>query len=284
MGTVDTNLLLGIAVAAVAGGWLGWRFRKLGEDARRRAIEVYYREALKISEKARDRARAEAERLDERVAGLRGEHDEYDGQIESLQSSLGGMRRKDVSAKSRIDQFKLDANRLEAELDELRAQLEARDSMLACARAELESKDAEIVEASGRGDIERLEAELAALRETHSACIVESAELRHRILELEGYASDSMHAKYGGNGAPRWLLPSANGDQDDLRSIRGLGPVLERGLNELGVYYYRQVAKMSAKDVAWIAPRLNVFPGRILRDDWANQARKLHRSKYREKL
>ena len=78
-------------------------------------------------------------------------------------------------------------------------------------------------------------------------------------------------------------MPSANGDQDDLKAIHGLGPVLERGLNKLGIYYFRQLAKIKKSDAEWIAPRLNIFPGRILRDDWAGQARKCHRRKYKEK-
>jgi predicted flap endonuclease-1-like 5' DNA nuclease len=281
---VDTNLLLGIGLAATAGGFLGWWFRKLGEDARRRAIEVYYREALKISEKARDRARAEAEQLDERMAVLRAEHEADGGRIESLQTSIGGMRKKDAGTKARMEQIKEEASRFQADAAELRLAIDELEARLSRAQSELEAKDAEIVAASGSEEIARLQAELTALQQAHADCGVESAELRHRIRELETHASAGMHAKLGGNGAPRWLLPSANSDQDDLRSIRGLGPVLERGLNELGIYYYRQVAKMTDKDIAWIAPRLNVFPGRIVSGDWATQARKLHQRKYREKL
>ena len=51
-----------------------------------------------------------------------------------------------------------------------------------------------------------------------------------------------------------------------------------------GVDVHGQVDGDELVDVAWIAPRLKVGPGRILRENWAAQARKLHRLKYREKL
>ena len=49
---------------------------------------------------------------------------------------------------------------------------------------------------------------------------------------------------------------------------------LEERLNELGVYTFEQVAKMKKKNVAWLDERLR-FKGRIERDDWIGQAKKL---------
>ena len=67
--------------------------------------------------------------------------------------------------------------------------------------------------------------------------------------------------------------PPAEG-ADDLKKISGVGPKLEKLLNSLGIYTFDQVAAWSAQDVAWVDARLT-FKGRIERDDWMSQAKKL---------
>jgi predicted flap endonuclease-1-like 5' DNA nuclease len=37
--------------------------------------------------------------------------------------------------------------------------------------------------------------------------------------------------------------------KDDLKVIKGIGPVLEKSLNDLGITAYEQLAKMTIKDV-----------------------------------
>ncbi|MCI4663307.1 MAG: hypothetical protein MRY74_01175 [Neomegalonema sp.] len=71
---------------------------------------------------------------------------------------------------------------------------------------------------------------------------------------------------------PSGLLDGPSGaSPDDLKQINGVGPNLERLLNDLGVYYFSQIAEFSASDLAWIDTRLK-FKGRIVRDRWAPQA------------
>ncbi len=59
---------------------------------------------------------------------------------------------------------------------------------------------------------------------------------------------------------------------DNLKRIRGIGPVLERMLNRLGIYQYRQIASWSADDIAWFDGELQEFRGRIQRDGWVASA------------
>jgi len=67
---------------------------------------------------------------------------------------------------------------------------------------------------------------------------------------------------------------------DNLKRIRGIGPVLERMLNRLGIYQYRQIAAWSADDVLYFDEQLKDFRGRIERDDWIRNARLQHQNKY----
>lgn len=78
--------------------------------------------------------------------------------------------------------------------------------------------------------------------------------------------------------APKVLYTDGptDGTPDDLKVIKGIGPVFEGELNEKGIYYYRQIGAWKAADVKMIeADVLTKFPGRIKRDDWVKQAKAL---------
>jgi NADH-quinone oxidoreductase subunit E len=60
---------------------------------------------------------------------------------------------------------------------------------------------------------------------------------------------------------------------DDLKAISGIGPKLERVLNDLGVWTYAQIADWHREEIAWVDDTLG-FKGRIERDAWLAQAAK----------
>jgi NADH-quinone oxidoreductase subunit E len=72
---------------------------------------------------------------------------------------------------------------------------------------------------------------------------------------------------------PRALKAPRKSGADDLKKIRGIGPKLEKQLNELGYYHYDQIARWTPAEVAWIDENLVGFKGRASRDDWVEQAR-----------
>ena len=74
---------------------------------------------------------------------------------------------------------------------------------------------------------------------------------------------------------PEALSGARNGGADDLKMINGVGPKLEIMLNELGFYHFDQIAGWSAAEVAWVNDNLKGFKGRVSRDNWVEQARKL---------
>lgn len=63
----------------------------------------------------------------------------------------------------------------------------------------------------------------------------------------------------------------AEGDRDDLKKIKGIGPVNENQLNELGIFTFAQIAAWTPANVEWVEGYLS-FPGRIGREDWIGQA------------
>lgn len=66
----------------------------------------------------------------------------------------------------------------------------------------------------------------------------------------------------------------ADGEEDDLKRIKGIGPVNEKALNELGIFKFSQIAAWTPANVDWVEDFMS-FPGRIEREDWIAQATKL---------
>ena len=66
-----------------------------------------------------------------------------------------------------------------------------------------------------------------------------------------------------------------DGTPDDLKVIKGIGPKFEGDLNSKGIYYYRQIAAWTAADVKMVEGIIDSIPGRIKRDEWVKQAKKL---------
>ncbi len=71
---------------------------------------------------------------------------------------------------------------------------------------------------------------------------------------------------------PKTVKKPAN--PDDLKKISGVGPKLQTVLNDAGIYKYSQIADWTAAEIAW-ADNLLKFSGRIERDDWVGQCKKL---------
>lgn len=68
------------------------------------------------------------------------------------------------------------------------------------------------------------------------------------------------------------FLDKPQGKADDLKKISGVGPVLEKKLNGLGIYHFSQIAGFSKQEIQQVDEVLN-FKGRIERDNWLDQAK-----------
>ena len=68
-------------------------------------------------------------------------------------------------------------------------------------------------------------------------------------------------------------------DKDSLQTIKGIGPFIEEKLYALGIFTFEQVSKMTAKIEEEVNLAIEFFPGRVKRDEWAKQAKELHKAK-----
>jgi len=63
--------------------------------------------------------------------------------------------------------------------------------------------------------------------------------------------------------------------RDDLKQIKGVGPAIEKTLNDMGIFRFQQIADMTEYDIDRVAERLKGFHSRIYRENWIGQARDL---------
>ena len=63
--------------------------------------------------------------------------------------------------------------------------------------------------------------------------------------------------------------------RDDLKQIKGVGPAIEKTLNDMGIFRLHQIADMTEYDIDRVAERLKGFHSRIYRENWIGQAREL---------
>lgn len=63
--------------------------------------------------------------------------------------------------------------------------------------------------------------------------------------------------------------------KDDLKLISGVGPFIEEKLNSIGIYTFDQISRFTSEDIDTVTALIQFFPGRIERDKWTKQAKKL---------
>ena len=72
---------------------------------------------------------------------------------------------------------------------------------------------------------------------------------------------------------PATMSGPRDGGADNLKEIKGVGPKLEKVLNEMGFFHFDQIAGWSEKEINWVNQNITGFKGRVTRDDWVAQAK-----------
>ncbi len=66
--------------------------------------------------------------------------------------------------------------------------------------------------------------------------------------------------------------------KDDLTAINGIGPKIQKVLNQHGIKSWEQLATLTAADIKTVDEALKDFSGRIKRDEWVPQAKAIMRN------
>ena len=72
---------------------------------------------------------------------------------------------------------------------------------------------------------------------------------------------------------PKGLKAARKGQPDNLKTIEGIGPALEKLCHSMGIFHFDQIAAWGASEIAWMDDNLKGFKGRVTRDKWVAQAK-----------
>lgn len=119
-----------------------------------------------------------------------------------------------------------------------------------------------------RDTAERLKQELAAERAQEAKLQADLDVVHKEEKRLADERPDPAHSRF---------TPSTWQTKNDLTMISGIGPAIQRKLNELGIYSFQQVSELTPDMVDKITRAIKFFPDRIGRDNWIGQAAALTR-------
>jgi predicted flap endonuclease-1-like 5' DNA nuclease len=199
----------------------------------------------------------------------------HQSRLKEIETELADLRSRTTQDLTR---FETTLQERDTDIQRLRATVEE----LSLLRGEVEKKDLALREAEERRvmDISEREEEIGALRKR----LVE-----YRVAQRFGTQSKPT----AGSAEPITHSTPATGrsgskvrphQKDDLKQIHGIGPVMERVLNRMGMFTFRQIAAWNERDVEHMASELNTFPDRIRHDNWIDGAKEQHFLKYGEEL
>jgi len=100
---------------------------------------------------------------------------------------------------------------------------------------------------------------------------------RAEVVEAESEV-DATQSSVRQNAVPTLLSEPKKEGKDKLSTIKGIGPVLESRLNELGIYHFEQIASWTKEEEEWIGSQMS-FPKRVTQEKWVKQAKELMHTK-----
>ncbi len=242
-------------------------------DAKNRAKEL----SLAVQEAFQRR-----DQLQREIKDIRGNLETVLSERDQLASSAQARSDTEVLLREKDERI----GKLEKELASWRDRLPPLIERFRVRNEEAERLEIELAEAQERlRDLERRRAE-AAIDETRIEAVRRSEELTEgmdasndpsdttaREAQLPDEFADEDDEESDDVDDP--ADPPLRNDRDDLQMIKGVGPAIEKTLNELGIFRFRQIADMSEYDIDRVARRLKGFHSRIHREDWIGQARTL---------
>ena len=289
---VHVVLLAAVALISVVTGWIVRGSRAVRE---RKAINAGWREQLKEE-------RSEAERVADQNKHLMNQNSQSQAsgrlatrRAKDLSDSMqeAYQRRNDMRRKLKAIRSNLET--AVSERDELKMSIENQGEPETAAK----DKDDKIFQLSRELDDwqKRLPPLIERYRvrdEEAKRLEAELAEARAQVLRLEESRGSISHVEpvlhpavlTDGHDASNDTIDNEQIDpsdadnpgstsRDNLQQIKGIGPAIEKTLNEMGITCFHHIAGMSEYDINRLAERLKGLHTRIYREDWIGQARAL---------
>ena len=278
------------------------------ESARSQMQSQLKQDSETIGELQRERndLRAELEQLHASIVPLQEQldtHHAFTTELDLSQARVSDLERTLAQRDQEAKRLHAQANELErlrqryqdakerqekaqSQLDEMVARQISRESERSNDRSRILELEAQLKASLETVDDLRKERAmvLATLAEKHQAQTPEATiiSFTQAIEEKEPVVDEDYDPEYGGRtrrDANRGIVfTEAPESCDDLKRISGIAEVLEKRLNDFGIYTFRQVMEWKPGEIEEFS-RLLAFRDRIDRDDWQGQARFFYNQK-----
>ena len=281
--TVFNNpLLVVLVITTVLAFVIGWLVHKLTSGVRERSLL----EKLHLQRKTIMDAKA---KLKKKSSDLKA----YEAQAIKLENSLtDGL----VDMEIKYNRLQVRERDLKIKLSQLYKKkqqeiAELKDALQAVASVGMTHLDGDVVVPGEDGyqTIQQLENQLKVETGVYQQRI-EELETRLRDVQLQQPAPHSRQATGFANGQHRLngarataetapavtpQLSQPVSEKDDLTQIHGIGPKIRDILYDMQITTFDQIAQFTKQDIQRVGQRLGKFSGRVERDQWIAQAKRL---------
>ena len=290
-----------LALTALVGMIVGWFVRGRRSSQEKTAINAGWQEQIEAQ-------RAEHQRLVHQSKGLMDQISQFQASNRDAKNRAKALSAAAQKASARRDELQREIKDIRSNLEVVvsqRDQLQTESAAHNDSKNAVQQKDEKIFQLSR--ELENWQNRLPPLIERYKSRNEEAeqleADLARAHLRIEELEDDSMNnqtriepvrdpdlltdgrdaSNDPSDGAVDGEVRSAATADDDhprtlrdnLKQIKGVGPAIEKTLNEMGIFRFQQIADMSEYDIDRVAQRLKGFHSRIYRENWIGQARDL---------
>ncbi|MDJ0940248.1 MAG: hypothetical protein QNJ00_10845 [Woeseiaceae bacterium] len=249
------------------------QYQASGKDATNRARELS--SALKEAFERRDELQRQIKDIRSNLEAVIAERRKLENDMQALSDSdtslTAALEKKDEKIAKLSRELEGWQNRLPPLMDKFREKNESAREL----EAELDEARARIAELEDSANSEP--AEVDAIEADTLGTGLEASNDTLEAIETFGDDDDEQHEVDDSDVEEAYAAEDERpgGLRDNLKRIKGVGPAIEKTLNELGIFRFGQIAEMSEYDIDRVAKRLKGFRSRIYREDWIGQAREL---------
>ncbi len=288
-----------IAVMTVVGSIVGWVIRGNRSQEEKAAVSAGWQEQINAQRTEHDRLTDQNKALMEQISQYQASNKDAKNRARELSAAVQEAYARRDELQREIKDIRGNLEVAMSERDQLQSDITAKEGESANAQekdARIKKLQLELQNWQNRlppliekfrqrnADAERLEAALAAAdkRIAELETSGESGQTRiepvcdpDMLTDGRDASNDPIDEDETDDELDDDTDNSINNARDRLQAIKGVGPAIEKTLNEMGIFRFQQIADMSEYDIDRVAKRLKGFRSRIYREDWIGQARDL---------
>lgn len=247
------EILVMLLVAVLIGFGIAWFLRQAVIDQNQKMIsdlQVAQKTLIQSENEAKQQAevaKGQAERTEQKLTRAQ----------ETFREDFQNLSREKERLKAELDQNRNEAQRKQDELLSLKPKVQLADVELGRISVQIRQLENQLAESKSAN--QKLEVELEECRASKSSS------------RKEPVFSDFIAGQRLG------VSEASASEKDDLKLISGIGPVIERKLNAIGIYTFKQISEFTPYAIEQVTAAIKFFPDRIGRDNWIGQAAALMR-------